>query len=119
MNLLRKLFERKYNTQKCYIIKLAEVIKIKKSSLYTPGYTEYNISPLLLTAKKTKDNKFTLLTSNVSVYSHHHQTKFKGDIFAAKVQPMGLFTSKKHMRRSELVEFEKTINKEIIAELEK
>ena len=109
MNLITKLFEKRYKVSKTFIVSLSEVTEIKLSGMHTEGYTKSVKYPKRFIARKLKDN-YKLITKDLTAYSNHQDTNNTGDLFVNSSKPLALFTNKKYMRESEILQFESYLN---------
>jgi hypothetical protein len=112
MNLIRKILEKRYRVSKLYVVELDRVTEIKKSGWRTEGYTKSKTIDAKFVSKKKSDKQYNLISQKVNAYARHEDTEFVGDFFVRTRTPMSVYTHKRYISESEIVEFEKEINKE-------
>ena len=112
MNLIRKILEKRYRVSKLYVVELDRVTEIKKSGWRTEGYTKFKTIDAKFVSKKKSDKQYNLISQKVNAYAMHEDTEFVGDFFVRSRTPMSVYTHKRYISESKIVEFENEINKE-------
>lgn len=118
-----------YNTNKLYLVKLAQVTKIIPSTWHTEGSTyskninhEYIAKLIKIKKSGFKEIKiYQLLSKGIKVHNRHDITTEVGELFVNESIAFNYATNNtsKFLSHSTLIEFEKEINEDKSLEQEK